>query len=40
MVVRVLLAGVGDLGPTGPLLAAGDPGQELKQEVVDYFLRR
>lgn len=40
MVVRVLLVGMGDLGPAGPLLAAGDPGQELKQEVVDYFLRR
>lgn len=40
MVVRVLLAQMGDLGPAGPLLAAGDPGQELKQEVVDYFLRR
>lgn len=40
MVVRVLLAQMGDLGPAGSLLPAGDPGQELKQEVVDYFLRR
>lgn len=40
MVVRVLLAQMGNLGPAGPLLPAGDPSQELKQEIIDYFLRR
>ena len=39
MVGGVVLQPMGDLVPTGPRRAAGDPGQKLEQEVVDYFLR-
>lgn len=39
VVVRPVLAGMCHLAVAGSLRAAGDPGQKLAQEIVDYFRR-